>query len=45
VSLSTAETARETAEACRNFSELAANLNGILCEFRINCGAASPGER
>jgi len=40
VSRGTAETARETAEACRNFSELAADLNGILCEFRINCGAA-----
>jgi methyl-accepting chemotaxis protein len=37
VSLETAQTAHETAEACRNFSDLAANLNGILCEFRVNC--------
>jgi methyl-accepting chemotaxis protein len=35
VSLENAEVAQETAEACRNFSELADNLSGILQQFRI----------
>jgi methyl-accepting chemotaxis protein len=35
VSLENAQVAQETAEACKNFSELADNLSGILQQFHI----------
>jgi len=35
VSLNNAQAARDTAGACKDFSELASNLDGILREFRI----------
>jgi methyl-accepting chemotaxis protein len=35
VSLENAQVARETAEACRNFSDLADQLSAVLAQFHI----------
>jgi methyl-accepting chemotaxis protein len=42
VSLANAQTARETVEACRNFSEMAASLNAMLQQFHFQDNPA-PG--